>query len=130
MGLPITAEHQELAASVRDVLTDRDAPSAAKVAADSADPPVPAFWKDVIQLGWLGLPVGEEHGGQGFGLPELAVVVEELGRVVAPGGFLPTALAITAMVPLARLPMCAAVSTPRARPETTAIFSRPISAAS
>ena len=32
-------------------------------------------------------------GGQGYGLVELAVVLEELGRAVAPGPFLPTALA-------------------------------------
>ena len=40
-------------------------------------------------LGWLGLHVPEEHGGSGFGLPELVVVVEELGRAVAPGPFVP-----------------------------------------
>ena len=36
-------------------------------------------------LGWLGLHVPEEHGGSGYGLEELVVVVEELGRAVAPG---------------------------------------------
>ena len=39
--------------------------------------------------GWLGLHVPEEHGGSGFGLEELVVVVEELGRAVAPGPFVP-----------------------------------------
>jgi alkylation response protein AidB-like acyl-CoA dehydrogenase len=94
MGLPITEEHRLLAASVRDVLTDRDALGAARAALDSENQPIPAFWKDVVQLGWLGLVVDEDHGGQGFGLPELAVVAEEFGRAVAPGAFLPTALAI------------------------------------
>ncbi|MGZ4527258.1 MAG: acyl-CoA dehydrogenase, partial [Mycobacterium sp.] len=37
--------------------------------------------------------VEEEHGGSGFGLPELVVVVEELGRAVAPGPFVPTVIA-------------------------------------
>jgi len=97
MGLPITEEHVALAASVRDVLSDRDALGAARVALDSDAPGTPGFWKDVVQLGWLGLPVDEDYGGQGFGLPELAVVAEELGRVVAPGAFLPTALAIAAV---------------------------------
>lgn len=94
MGLPITEEHQQLAASVRGVLADRDAVGDARRALDADDPLVPAFWKDVIGLGWLGLPVEEDYGGQGFGIPELAVVTEELGRAVAPGGFMPTALAI------------------------------------
>ncbi len=33
------------------------------------------------------------RGGSGFGLPELVVVVEELGRAVAPGPFVPTVIA-------------------------------------
>ncbi len=32
-------------------------------------------------------------GGSGYGLPELVVVVEELGRAVAPGPFVPTVIA-------------------------------------
>jgi alkylation response protein AidB-like acyl-CoA dehydrogenase len=51
-------------------------------------------------LGWLGLHVPEHYGGQGFGLLELLVVVEELGRVVAPGPFVPTAVAISLLVEL------------------------------
>ena len=51
-------------------------------------------------MGWLGLHVPEEYGGQGFGLPELLVVVEELGRVVAPGPFISTAVATSLLVEL------------------------------
>ena len=42
----------------------------------------------VAVVGWLGLHVDEALGGEGYGLPELAVVLEELGRVGAPGPFL------------------------------------------
>ena len=35
----------------------------------------------------------EEHGGSGYGLEELVVVVEQLGRAVAPGAFVPTVVA-------------------------------------
>jgi len=48
--------------------------------------------------GWLGLHVPEEHGGQGYGLSELAVVLEELGFALFPGPFLPTALAAALVV--------------------------------
>ena len=51
------------------------------------------FWQDMVELGWLGLHVDEEHGGSGYGLPELVVVIEELGRAVAPGPFVPTVIA-------------------------------------
>src|SRR5579875_1817295 len=94
MSLAISAEHRQLADSARAMLADRDARGAARASLDSAGPQEPAFWKDVVELGWLGLHISEEYGGQGFGLPELAVVLEQLGRAVAPGAFLPTALAL------------------------------------
>ena len=92
-GLAVTEEHRELAESARAVLADRNAIGAARAAADGAPPEPPQFWKDAVNLGWLGLRLAEEDGGQGFGVPELAILAEELGRVVAPGPFLPTALA-------------------------------------
>jgi alkylation response protein AidB-like acyl-CoA dehydrogenase len=46
-----------------------------------------------VSLGWLGLHVDERFGGLGFGLEELVIVIEELGRVVAPGPVLATVLA-------------------------------------
>src|SRR3984885_14222265 len=92
-GLAVTEEHRELAESARAVLADRNAIGAARAAADGGAPEPPQFWKDAVNLGWLGLHLAEEDGGQGFGVPELAILAEELGRVVAPGPFLPTALA-------------------------------------
>ncbi|HEY1703860.1 MAG TPA: acyl-CoA dehydrogenase [Trebonia sp.] len=94
-GLAISEEHRQLAQSARAVLADRDARGAARAALEAAPgiPQPPAFWKDVVSLGWLGLHIPETRGGQGSGLPELAVVVEELGRAAAPGPFVPTALA-------------------------------------
>ena len=53
----------------------------------------PPFWQALVELGWLGLHIDEEHGGSGFGLPELVVVIDELGRAVAPGPFVPTVIA-------------------------------------
>ena len=41
---------------------------------------LPPFWDDLAALGWLGLHLPEDVGGSGYGLAELAVVLEELGR--------------------------------------------------
>ena len=51
------------------------------------------FWAQVVELGWPGLHIAEEHGGSGYGLEELVVVVEELGRAVSPGPFVATVIA-------------------------------------
>ncbi len=54
---------------------------------------LPPFWSDLAELGWLGLHLPEAVGGSGYGLPELVVVVEELGRALTPGPFVPTVIA-------------------------------------
>jgi len=93
MALAITDDHRALAASARAVLADRNALAAARAAIDGKLDGLPEFWADAVSLGWTGVHVAERFGGQGFGLGELAVLLEEMGRVVAPGPFLPTVLA-------------------------------------
>ena len=46
----------------------------------------PVFWKAVSDLGWLGYAIPESLGGQGAGLLDLGLLVEECGRAVAPFG--------------------------------------------
>ena len=53
----------------------------------------PALWAEVAELGWLALGLPESAGGAGCSLVEEAVLFRELGRVVAPGPFLPAVLA-------------------------------------
>jgi alkylation response protein AidB-like acyl-CoA dehydrogenase len=93
MGIALTDDHRELAEVARAFLTAQKARWAARSLLDAADESRPPFWHNLVELGWLGLHVDEEHGGSGYGLPELVVVVEELGRAVAPGPFVPTVIA-------------------------------------
>ncbi len=51
---------------------------------------LPPYWKDIAELGWLGLHLPEDVGGSGFGFAETAIVLEELGRVCAAGPMLST----------------------------------------
>jgi alkylation response protein AidB-like acyl-CoA dehydrogenase len=48
----------------------------------------------MAEQGWLGVTVAERDGGLGLGVVELGVLLEELGRHVAPVPFLPTAVTI------------------------------------
>ncbi|MCL6647389.1 MAG: acyl-CoA/acyl-ACP dehydrogenase [Chloroflexi bacterium] len=54
-----------------------------------------ALWKQLAELGWLGLALPEEVGGSGGDLVDLCVLLEEMGRALLPGPFLP------AIVPVA-----------------------------
>ena len=47
----------------------------------------PQLWRQMADLGWLGLPLPEAYGGLGMGLVDLAVLCEEMGRAAAPGLF-------------------------------------------
>ncbi|HCU94594.1 MAG TPA: acyl-CoA dehydrogenase, partial [Actinobacteria bacterium] len=97
MALALTEEHLALAESVRG-WAGRVAPPAAIRAVTTAGDGGAALYTGTLRpalagQGLLGLHLPESLGGQGYGLPELAVAVEELGRALVPGGFLPTVLA-------------------------------------
>jgi alkylation response protein AidB-like acyl-CoA dehydrogenase len=55
------------------------------------------LWHELCELGWPGITVAEEHGGQGLGLVELALLAEQLGYACAPTRFLGTILAALAI---------------------------------
>jgi alkylation response protein AidB-like acyl-CoA dehydrogenase len=93
MSIAITDEHRALAQTVSDFLDKNGARTASRALLTAENEELPAFWGEVGQLGWLGLHLPEEHGGSGFGLPELVIVAEEMGRAVAPGPFVPTVIA-------------------------------------
>ncbi len=78
MPIAIAEHHEMLRQSARrwlDTYCPREVPRAVLEADRQSMPP---FWEGLSEQGWLGLHIGEEHGGQGGGLVELAVVTEEL----------------------------------------------------
>src|SRR6185369_6445470 len=53
----------------------------------------PDFWPALTRQGLHALHLPERVGGGGAGLAELAVVVEQFGRFLVPGPYLPTVVA-------------------------------------
>ena len=53
--------------------------------------------RELAELGWPGIAVDEEHGGQGLGMVELVVLLEELGAACAATPFLGSVLAAAAI---------------------------------
>ncbi len=97
MTLALTEEHLALAESVRG-WAGHAAPAPLVRSAVDAEDHGAALYRDTLRpglaaQGLLGLHLPEALGGQGAGLPELAVAAEELARALVPGGFLPTVLA-------------------------------------
>jgi alkylation response protein AidB-like acyl-CoA dehydrogenase len=52
-----------------------------------------SIWNEMVELGWPGIFIGEEYGGQELGVVELAILCEELGYALAPSPFLSNAAA-------------------------------------
>ena len=52
----------------------------------------PELWKKVAEQGWLGLIYPDQYDGMGLGLVDLVVLMEEMGRAVAPGPYFSTVL--------------------------------------
>jgi 3-oxochol-4-en-24-oyl-CoA dehydrogenase len=84
MTLAISEDHLALLDAVRRFTAARCDQKVVREAVDAETEALPPFWDDLIELGWLDL------GADGYGLAEVAVVVEELGRAMAPGPMLPT----------------------------------------
>ncbi len=96
-GIALTDEHLALHDAVRGWAERHCPPAAARAGLDADAEVIPPFWSDLVAQGWIGLAVGEAAGGEGFGLAEAVVVIEELGRALLPGPFVPACLAATAL---------------------------------
>ncbi|CAM5592029.1 acyl-CoA dehydrogenase family protein [Streptomyces fumanus] len=89
-------EEEALRAAVRDLLTDHCDPAGVIARTESDAPHDRALWKSLTEgMGLAGLLVPEEYGGQGATHRETAVVLEELGRSVAPVPYLTSAVVAT-----------------------------------
>ena len=71
-----------------------------KIAEEQPDGFDRSWWRRGAELGWVSMLVAEEHGGgsvSGRGLGDLALVAEEVGRLVAPGPLIPTNVVAAAL---------------------------------
>jgi alkylation response protein AidB-like acyl-CoA dehydrogenase len=85
------SEQNDLRDAVRALLARAYADSEARRAVVKADPGFDEkTWSRLAEMGLLGLPFAEEDGGMGAGPVEVAIVAEEIGRVLAPEPFTET----------------------------------------
>ncbi|MFF2852740.1 acyl-CoA dehydrogenase family protein [Streptomyces sp. NPDC058001] len=91
-----TEEEEALRSAVRDLLTDHCDAASVLARTESDTPHDPDLWKALTEgMGLAGLLVPEPFGGQGATHREVAVVLEELGRAVAPVPYLTSAVIAT-----------------------------------
>jgi alkylation response protein AidB-like acyl-CoA dehydrogenase len=100
MILGVSAEQEELRASVRRFLADRAPISSVRDLMETTDGLDAGVWRQAgEQLGLQGISIPEEYGGAGFSFTEQAIVLEELGAALYGGPYLASAvLAATALL--------------------------------
>jgi alkylation response protein AidB-like acyl-CoA dehydrogenase len=76
--------------SARELFAAECPPTRVRQMIEEGEPYSDSLWQKLVDQGWTGLILAEEHGGTGLGLVELAVAFEEMGRALVPGGFLST----------------------------------------
>jgi len=94
MDFGLSDDQREIQRTARELLADRAKPERVREHAEAGTTD-DALWGELRELGWPGIAVAEEHGGQGLGQVELSILCEELGRSLAPVPFLPSAMAAT-----------------------------------
>src|ERR1017187_4641866 len=92
MDFGFTDDQREIQRTARELLSDRARPERVREHAETGRTD-DALWTELSELGWPGIAVSEEHGGQGLGQIELSILCEELGRSLAPVPFLASAMA-------------------------------------
>jgi alkylation response protein AidB-like acyl-CoA dehydrogenase len=92
-------EHVELRQGVRRLLADIASEAATREAMASDRGWDPGVWKRLTQeIGAMSLAVPEEHGGAGFGLMELGLVLQEAGRSLVCAPLLSGSVAVQALL--------------------------------
>jgi alkylation response protein AidB-like acyl-CoA dehydrogenase len=91
MNFDFSDDQKALKDQARKFLADKSSAKAVRAVLDDAAVSFDAvLWKQVAELGWLGVAIPEEHGGLGLGRLELCVLAEEMGRSLAPIPFAST----------------------------------------
>jgi alkylation response protein AidB-like acyl-CoA dehydrogenase len=98
MDFEFTPDQLELRDNARSVLTGACPPAVVRAVYDGTGTG-DELWAALVGLDWPAIGIATEHGGLGLGFLEVGIVVEELGRVIAPSPFVAT---VTQLAPMLR----------------------------
>ena len=93
----LTEEQVMLQSTVRRYLEKECSTEFVREMMEDADGYSPKMWKDLAEMGLLGVNIPEPDGGSGMGLMGLMVVMEQMGRALFPGALLETMIVAEAI---------------------------------
>ncbi len=86
----LSEEQVILQKAARDFLTEKCPKSLVREMEKDEKGYSPALWKEIADLGWLGLVFPEKYGGGDMSFLDLTVLLEEMGRAIFPSPFFST----------------------------------------
>jgi alkylation response protein AidB-like acyl-CoA dehydrogenase len=86
----LTEAQEMLRQTTHQFLADRVPAETVRKLTETEEGYDPGLWEAGADLGWHSLAIPEDYGGAGYNFAELSIVLEELGRALFPGPFLPT----------------------------------------
>jgi alkylation response protein AidB-like acyl-CoA dehydrogenase len=86
----LSEEEEMLRRSALDFLTEKCPKALVREMENDEKGYPPELWKEIANLGWIGLVFPEKYGGGGMDFVSLAVLLEEMGRACFPGPFVYT----------------------------------------
>jgi len=92
LNFDFTDDQQAIKRTAKDFLASRYKAEKVRELAESGTYD-DGLWGEISELGWPGIYIPEEYGGQGLGVVELVIVMEELGYALAPSPFFSNAAA-------------------------------------
>ncbi len=90
MDFGLNEDQETLAKYARDFLTNECPTTFVRKMMDDDTAYDAGFYKHMAELGWMGIAIPEDCGGQGMSYVDLAVLLEEMGRSLVPGPFFAT----------------------------------------
>ena len=92
MEIELSEEQQMLKKMASDFLTDKCPATLVKQMMDDERGYPPDLWREIADLGWLGLAFPANYGGEDGSFLDLVILLEEMGRVCFPGPFFSTVM--------------------------------------
>jgi alkylation response protein AidB-like acyl-CoA dehydrogenase len=89
MDFDLSEQQREIQSTARELLAARSGPAAVRAAAQARQADA-TLWREVCGLGWPGIAIEERYEGEGLGLVELCVILEQAGAALAPIPLLPS----------------------------------------
>lgn len=98
MDFGLTETQELIRGSAAEWLAERSGPEFVRAMAEDEQGYTDEYWRELAELGWLGLLIPERYGGSGMQFADMAVLLHEWGAALAPGPLVESSVVAATMI--------------------------------